>query len=151
MMHGMSAFKTLIVEDNAAFRRSLSELLRASYPTMVVAQADNISDAWKKIVEIEPRLAFVDIRLGEENGLDLTRDIVQFYPRVMVAVITGYNIPEYRQAAFQNGAHFFIPKESAGSSVILTLVDSIRSGRPPQWALGGGSINPANRIPPWKK
>ena len=147
----MSAFKTLIVEDNAAFRRSLSELLRESYPTMIVAQADNISDAWKKIVDIEPRLAFVDIKLGEENGLDLTRDIVQSYPRVIVAVITGYNIPEYREAAFQNGAHFFIPKESAGSSVILTLVDSIRSGQPPQWSLGSESINPANRIVPWKK
>ena len=139
-------FKTLIVEDNAAFRRSLSELLRANYPAMLVAHAENISEAWTKLVEIEPGLVFVDIKLQEENGLDLARGIRESHPDVIVAVITGYNFPEYRQAAYRHGAHFFIPKDTATSSDILMLIDSIQTGEAPRWSLGAESINP---IPPF--
>lgn len=144
-------FKTLIVEDNAAFRRSLSELLRANYPAILVAQAENISEAWKKIAEIEPRLVFVDIKLQAENGLDLTQGIRKSYPDIIIAVITGSNFPEYRQAAYQNGAHYFIPKDSATSSDILALIDSIQVGRPPQWSLGSDFVNPGSPDRFWKK
>lgn len=147
----MNVLRTLIVDDNAAFRRSLDELLRVSHPAMVVVQAENIQEAWKAIFESAPRLALVDIKLGQENGLDLTRDIRRSYPDVIVAVITGYNIPEYREAAFDSGAHYFMPKEVTTSSDIRKLVDSIQTGRPPQWALGAGSINPTVPIRPIKK
>lgn len=144
-------FKTLIVEDNAAFRRSLSELLRENYPAMLVAHAANISEAWKRIAEIQPGLVFVDIKLQEENGLDLTRGIRESHPDVIVAVITGSNFPEYRQAAYRDGAHYFIPKDTATSSDILMLIDSIQTGQPPQWSLGAEYINPLPPVRPWKK
>jgi len=145
-----AVFRTLIVVDNAAFRRSLSELLREHYPTMLVAQAEDIHAAWKKIREIEPRLVFVDIKLREENGLDLAQGIRRFHSDVIIAVVTGHNFPEYRQAAFQNGAHCFLPKDSAVSSDFLSLIDSIRGGLPPQWSLGVDFINPSVGRP-WKK
>lgn len=123
-------FSTLIVEDNAAFRLSLNQLLREKYPAMPVAQAENIREAWSRIAEIKPRLVFVDIKLGEENGLDLAREIRVTHPDVIVAVITSHDFPEYRQAAYQNGAHYFIPKNAATAADIVTLIDSIPSTYP---------------------
>jgi len=139
-------FSTLIVEDNAAFRQSLSVLLRTNYPAMSVAQAENISEAWKKIAENQPGLVFVDIKLQEENGLDLAKGVRNAHPDVIVAVITGFNLPEYRQAAYHNGAHFFVPKDSFTSADILTLVDAIQTGQPPQWRLGLDYINPSSHF-----
>jgi len=133
---------TLIVEDNAAFRWSLSELLRANFPAMQVAQAGNVGEAWKQFAAIRPGLVFVDIKLQAENGLELTRSIHDTHPDVVVAIITGHNFPEYRQAAFQSGAHCFVPKDSVTSADILTLIESIQSGRPLQWGLGAEYINP---------
>lgn len=144
-------FKTLIVEDNAAFRRSLSDLLRGNYPAMLVALAENIGQAWFKVFEIEPNLVFVDIKLRDENGLDLAQMIKESHPDMLVAVITNSNFPEYRQAAYHHGAHFFIPKSTATSSDILTLIDSIQAGQPPQWSLGSDFINPSTHTRPWKK
>lgn len=143
--------KTLIVEDNAAFRRSLSELLRAAYPAMMVAQAESIGEAWQKIAEIEPRLIFVDIKLQQENGLDLALAIRESYPEIIVVVVTGYNIPEYRHAAYQNGAHYFIPKDALTSPDILALIDSVQGGQPPQWSLGSDFVNPSYPGFPKKK
>ena len=144
-------FKTLIVEDNAAFRRSLSDLLREKYPAMLVAQAENIGQAWYKIFEIKPDLVFVDIKLQEENGLDLAQMIRESHPDTLVAVITNSNFPEYRQAAYHHGAHYFIPKSTATSSDILMLIDSIQTGQPPQWSLGSEFINSSSHIHSWKK
>jgi two-component system response regulator AtoC len=143
--------RTLIVEDNATFRRSLSDMLRAHYPSMLVSQAENLGDARKKIAEIQPGLVFVDIKLHDENGLDLAREIRKMNPDTTVAVMTALNIPEYRQAAFDHGAHFFIPKDSATFADFVKLVDSVQTGRPPQWGLGPGSINPSALGRPGRK
>lgn len=144
-------FRTLIVEDNAAFRRSLSDLLSEKYPAMLVAQAENIGQAWYKLFDIKPNLVFVDIKLREENGLDLAEMIRESHPDTLVAIITSSNLPEYRQAAYRYGAHYFIPKNIATSSDILMLIDSIQDGRPPQWSLGSEFINPSARHYSWKK
>ena len=144
-------FKTLIVEDNPDFRRSLGDLLREKYPAMQVAQAENIGQAWHKIFDIEPNLVFVDIKLQEENGLDLVQMIRESHSDILVAIITSSNFPEYRDAAYQYGAHYFIPKNIATSSDILILIDSIQDGRPPQWSLGSEFINPSSHNHSWKK
>lgn len=144
-------FKTLIVEDNPGFRRSLSNLLSEKYPAMLVAQAENIGQAWYKLFDIKPDLVFVDIKLQEENGLDLAQMIRESHPDTLVAIITSSNYPEYREAAYQYGAHYFIPKSIATSSDILMLIDSIQDGRPPQWSLGSKYINPSSHNHSWKK
>jgi DNA-binding NarL/FixJ family response regulator len=141
-------FKTLIVEDNAVYSRSLSELLRVRFPDMLVAEAAKISEALSRLIEIRPGLVFVDIKLQEENGLDLVTIIRKSYPDVLIAVITGSNFPEYRSAAYAAGAHYFVPKGDATSSDILQLVDSILTRAPPPWSLGADLID---RVPSDRK
>lgn len=136
-------FKTLIVDDNVIFRRSLSDLLRTRFSTMLVSQAENIAEALDKFHEMQPGLVFVDIKLQEENGLDFARSIRKSNADVVIVVITGSNLPEYRDAAYAVGADYFIPKGDTASSDILVLVDSILMGQPPQWTLGSDFINPA--------
>lgn len=136
-------FRTLIVEDNAAFRRSLSDLLRGRFPAMLIMQAETIADALKQMEEAQPRLVFIDVKLCNENGLDLARIIRRSWFDTVIAVITSSNLPEYRQAAYDCGANYFIPKGSTSSSDILLLVDSLLTGQPLQWTLGTEFINPA--------
>ncbi len=63
----------LIVEDNAAFRRLLKQILSLRFPSMDIEEASNGSEALRKIGTINPDLVFMDIRLPGANGLDLTR------------------------------------------------------------------------------
>ena len=149
---GFFLIKTLIVDDNANFRRSLSDMLRLRFPSMVVAHAETIAEALQEIETIRPGLVFVDIKLRDENGLDLTRKIRKSYPDTYVAVITSSNFPEYRQAAFDSGAQHFIPKgDSSSLAEILELIESLQSGRPPQWTLGANPKNIPEPRNPWKK
>lgn len=56
-------FKTLLVEDNAAFRQSLKEILNTQFPSMIIEEAADADEAMQKVVTLLPHLIFMDIKL----------------------------------------------------------------------------------------
>jgi DNA-binding NarL/FixJ family response regulator len=55
----------------------------------------------------------------------LTRKIKIACRAVIVIVLTSYDLAEYRKAAKESGADYFISKGSSTTEDILTLIDSI--------------------------
>jgi len=121
----MGPFKTLIVEDNVSFRQTLLEILAARFPFMSIEEAGDGDEALKKIDLLRPDLIFMDIKLPGENGLQLTQKIKTKYPEVVVIVLTSYDFPEYREAAYRYGANHFMVKGLSTNEEILALVESI--------------------------
>lgn len=142
--------ETLIVDGNVAFRESLKSLLCKHFPEMSVYEADNGEEAWQKLGVGHPQIVFSDIRIHKEDGLELVRRIRELYPDVILVVITGYDGLEYRQAAYSRGADCYIPKGTASSADILSLVESFESRELPQWGLGIDYLNPQPPALPWK-
>jgi len=122
-------FKALIVEDNTIFRQSLNEILSVRFPSMSIAEAANGKDAMTKVDGFMPDLIFMDIKLPDENGLSLTKIIKSDHANTVVIVITAYDIPEYRQAAYQSGASYFIPKGTLSGDEVLGIVETIMNSQ----------------------
>ena len=120
-------FQMLIVDDNAPFRQSLREMLREQFSTMGVEEAEDGEDALNKIETLSPHLVFMDIKLPGQNGLEVTREIKARYPGVRVIILTSYDLPEYREAAENYGADYFLSKGSSSREEIIALVDRIFS------------------------
>ncbi len=121
--------KALLVEDSAIFRKLLKETLHSRFPSMEILEAADGEEAMQKINGHPPDIIFMDIRLPGENGLDLTEKIKAKYPDVVVIILTSYDTPEYREAAVQAKANYFLSKGSSSKEGILTLVASILTGR----------------------
>lgn len=117
--------KILIVEDNDSFRRSLNEILSVQFPRIAIAEAADGNTVLEKVNALLPELIFMDIKLPGRNGLDLTKEIKKDYSNITVIILTGYDLPEYRQAAFQAGADHFISKGTTSDIEIVALVESI--------------------------
>ena len=117
--------KTLIIEDNATFRKTFRESLLKTFPSMVIEEAIDGVEAKKKVETFQPDLVFMDIRLPGENGLELTKKIKVSHPDIHIIILTNYNLQEYRKAAFDSGADDFVVKESLNAAVIEALVKSI--------------------------
>ena len=118
--------KTLIVEDNPSFRQLLKEILDARFPSMEIIEDPDGKEVLQKVDSLHPDLIFMDIQLPGENGLQLAKKIKGIDPNVTIIILTSYDIPEYREAAFQSGANHFITKNSS-TREFLALVESILS------------------------
>jgi CheY-like chemotaxis protein len=116
--------RILIVEDNAYFLQFLKETLLSRLPSMEILEAANGEEAFQKIGVLPPDAILMDLRLPGENGLELTRKIKARYPDIIVVILTNYDLPEYREAAYQSGANHFLSKES-----FLKMIDSISADR----------------------
>jgi DNA-binding NarL/FixJ family response regulator len=92
-----------------------------------VDEAVNGEEAMQKVEDSLPHLVFMDIKLPDENGLEVTRKIKARYSEIRVIILTSYDLPEYREAADQCGADYFLAKGSSGREEIMALVDDISS------------------------
>jgi DNA-binding NarL/FixJ family response regulator len=119
--------KTLLVEDNIPFRQSFKETLHSRFPSMEIVEAGDGKEAFQRIKASPPDIIFMDIKLPGENGLILTKKIKAEYPKIFVIVLTSYDLPEYREAAFQNHANHFFTKASP-THEIVKVVESVLDG-----------------------
>lgn len=115
--------RILIIEDNAAFRDSLRTLLCAHDGSLEVLEAADGGEAVALTLAYHLDLVFVDIQLPDRSGLALTRDLKRRFPDLPVAILTSYDLPEYRTAADHCGANHFFGKDSTSADEILYLVD----------------------------
>ncbi len=103
-------FHALLVEDNVTFRNSLSDILLSYFPLIGVDEAGDGGEALSKVEYLRPDIIFMDIQLPGENGLEVTKKIKLVYDYIVIVILTSYDLPEYRQEAFRNGADCFLSK-----------------------------------------
>jgi CheY-like chemotaxis protein len=116
--------KVLIVEDSTLFRQLLRESMHDRFPSIEIHEAGDGEEAFRKIETSRPDLIFMDIRLPGENGLELTKKVKARYPKIIVIILTGYDLPEYREFSCQYADYFF-SKDSSTTENIFRLVQSI--------------------------
>jgi NtrC-family two-component system response regulator AlgB len=98
----------LIIDDDLGIRETLGIALEASGHR--VQTATNRAAAEKKLRQESFEVAFLDLRLGAENGLDLLPDLLRLSPRLAVIVITAYSSVETAVLAIQRGAFDYLAK-----------------------------------------
>jgi DNA-binding NarL/FixJ family response regulator len=121
----MALLNVLLIEDNLTFREVLKEYLEEHFPFMVIEEAANCGQALQRIHEISPHLIFMDMNLPEMNGLKLTQEIKKEFPDIHIAIITGYDLLEYQQAALQAGADRLYQKDALKWEELENFINSI--------------------------
>jgi CheY-like chemotaxis protein len=121
---GTNMKRVLIVEDNAFFLQFFRETLHSRFPSLEISEAADGEEAMQKIKALQPEAIFMDLRLPGESGLELTKKIKAQYPNIIVVIVTNYDLPEYRKAAYESKADHFISKDS-----FLKIINSILQDR----------------------
>src|SRR5512135_3170487 len=124
-MDRLNVFRILIVDDSALFRQSLKEVLHVRFPSIDIDEATDGEKAKQKIKTSPPDLIFMDINLPGENGLVLTQKIKGRYPNIIITLLSGWDLPEYREASIQCKADYFLFKGSVTQEEIFALVESV--------------------------
>ena len=118
-------FRVLLVDDNRFFREAFKKDFSLQFPSAVIEEAADSDQALQSIKGTLPHLIFMDIRMPGMNGLQLTEKIKGEAPNTRIAILTGYDLPEYREAALQCGADRFFVKSSLQWDEVVAFAQTI--------------------------
>jgi NtrC-family two-component system response regulator AlgB len=104
----MQPLNVLIVDDELNIRKTLTVFMETRGHS--VRAVSNSRDACAMAEEQVFDLAFVDVRLGTESGLDLVQMLLNSFPWIKVVVITAYASIASAVEAIKRGAVDYIAK-----------------------------------------
>ena len=121
--------KIFVVEDSAAVRERLIEMIREIEDIEVVGEADTYDAAVSGILSTRPDVAVLDIRLADErgSGIDVLSEVKRGLPAMKAIVLSNYATPQHMKASADAGAEYFLDK-SADFERITEILDQIKSG-----------------------
>ena len=118
----------LIVEDHPIFSKGLTQLIGTQCNYAVIGEADTCARAMEILKEKHPALAIVDLNLGDEDGLDLIKDMKAFDPALIILVLSMHDERYYAERVLRAGARGYIMKEEAGDKVI-DAIKTVMAGK----------------------
>jgi DNA-binding NarL/FixJ family response regulator len=118
--------RLVLIEDHQALREGL-ELLLGREGCNVVGTAGTATEGRDLIEDLDPDVSLVDIRLGDESGIDLTRDLIDTDPGRRVVLYTGSSDVELLISGLDSGARGYALKEGTPSELTGALA-TVASG-----------------------
>lgn len=114
-------FSVVIIDDHPLFSRGLAQLIETLKGYEVVGLAKDRKEAMILLDEKKPDLAIVDLNLGQEDGLELIKDVLSMLPKLKILVISMHDERFYAERAINCGAKGYIMKEEAESQVLNAI------------------------------
>ena len=115
----------LLVDDNARYRRQLRRMVGKVYPHAITYEAGNIKEATDLFRNTTPRLALVDVVLGDENGIHCTRRLKALAPQLRVVLITAYPDREFHKQGVEAGAVALLDKKDLDAATLRQVIDDV--------------------------
>lgn len=127
-LHGES-LNVLVLDDNPRYRAQLVKLLGKTWPQASVHEADDCQDAVRLAEQIKPRLAFIDVVLKEEDGIQCARRIKVASPATLMVLISAYPDREFRRIGLNAGAVAFLDKKDIDAATMRQVVEDALARR----------------------
>lgn len=109
----------LLVEDDEALR--ITQSLYLQQEGLNIVAVANRTEARQELLRQSFEVVVTDLRLGEENGLDVLRDVRQIQPSTEVLVITGYGSVDTAVTAMKEGAYDYLTKPVDPEYLVRTI------------------------------
>jgi DNA-binding NarL/FixJ family response regulator len=112
--------RVVVVDDQALLRAGFGVLLDSAADLDVVGSAANGAEAIDLVVQTQPDVVLMDIRMPVMDGLEATRRILadQRCAGVRVLILTTFDLDEYVFAALRAGASGFLLKDTPPADLL---------------------------------
>jgi DNA-binding NarL/FixJ family response regulator len=119
--------RLVLIEDHQALREGL-ELLLGREGCEVVGTAGTAGEGLELILRLDPDVSLIDIRLGDESGIDLTRQLLETDADRRVVLYTGSSDVELLFSGLDSGARGYALKEGTPNELTGALETVARGG-----------------------
>jgi DNA-binding NarL/FixJ family response regulator len=119
--------KVFLVDDHPMVRERLAELIGLEGDLEVCGEAEDAATALKRIGQLQPDLAIVDITLKDTYGIELVKDLKERESHIPVLVLSMHDETVYGERAIRAGARGYLNKQEASKKVV-TAIRAILAG-----------------------
>ena len=120
--------RILLADDHEIVRRGLCALLQKHEGWEVVGEATDGREAVEKAKQLKPDVVILDVGMPNLNGLDATRQLLQYDPNFKVIVLTITDSDQVIREALDAGARGFVLKSDAARDLV-SAVDALQHKR----------------------
>jgi NtrC-family two-component system response regulator AlgB len=108
MLNGIQHLRVLVVDDEPSIRTAIVATLEAAGAQVVAV--GSVAGAAEACQRKAFDVALVDVRIGEDDGIELLASLLADAPWMKVIVITAFGSIDLAVQAIQRGAYNFLPK-----------------------------------------
>ncbi|HJZ54857.1 MAG TPA: sigma-54 dependent transcriptional regulator [Gemmataceae bacterium] len=119
MKETIEPFDLLVIDDEVSLRRTLRTALESGGHR--VTEAANGAQALGALRQRRFDLAFLDLRLGKETGLELLPELIRAAPGLHVVIITAHASLDSAIEAMRKGAFDYLPKPFTPNQIRVVL------------------------------
>ena len=117
-----------LLDDHEIVRRGLRNLLTAEPDFTVVGEAGTAQAALSRIPALRPRVAVLDVRLPDGDGVSVCRDIRSSCPDTACLMLTSYGDDQALLGSIMAGAAGYVLKQTCGSDLV-SAVRNVAAGK----------------------
>jgi DNA-binding LytR/AlgR family response regulator len=107
-MPSPQSIRALIIDDEMSAIQLLEEMLNKLEGIMVAGYARDVNEGVNLILSQRPDIVFLDIRLNDENGFDLIRQLRDYDVDPFIVMVTGFD--QFGMQALKEGAFDYLLK-----------------------------------------
>ena len=116
-----------VVDDHDMLRLGLRETFAGQHDIKMIGESDRYEGTLERIIDAKPSVTIVDVELGDGNGIELCRHLMDQAPEVRCLMFTSSTGDEPLYNAILAGAAGYILKASP-SDDLLRAVRAVAHG-----------------------
>ncbi|MFH8624494.1 response regulator [Streptomyces vietnamensis] len=120
--------RVFLLDDHEVVRRGVRDLLEAEPDLTVVGEAGTVEQALVRVPALRPRVAVLDVRLPDGDGVSVCRELRSRMPDLACLMLTSFDDEEALLDAIMAGASGYVLKQITGTDLV-NAVRTVASGQ----------------------
>jgi DNA-binding NarL/FixJ family response regulator len=121
------SLRLVLIEDHQALREGL-ELLLGRAGIEVLGTAGTAAEGRRLVERWDPDVSLIDIRLGEDSGIELTAQLIDADPERRIMLYTGSNDLDLLISGLDSGARGYALKDGTQGELTAALATVAEGG-----------------------
>jgi DNA-binding NarL/FixJ family response regulator len=110
--------RVFLLDDHELVRRGVRELLEADGEIEVVGEAATAAEALARVPALRPRVAVLDVRLPDGDGVSVCRELRSQLPDLACLMLTSFSDDDALLDAVLAGASGYVLKDIRGGDLV---------------------------------
>ena len=117
--------RIVLIDDHLVMRQGLERLLNAGREFVVCEEASNAAEGMEMVREMRPDAVIVDVGLPGPDGIELTKQLRNEFPHLVVLILSAHEEPEYAVRAMLAGAMGYVVKNEGIEALRTALRNAL--------------------------